>query len=456
MSTFIQRTNNTKAVFPPPDVAPTDLYYLMKLCEEVLDFCRKHEITAWLDWGTLLGYYRHQNIIPWDNDIDLCVLETDYLRFKDLLTNSEISHGFTFSFDRYDDPNGAFWIHVKEDPKDILGLDVVSYRIDSEFPHTVRHLMLPETVLAYPNYPHPSVPEAVVGYDFDYDELYPLQDVLFLGQMVKVPHKGRRRMLYNFGVDYLKDPTFLKEYNLWMEIFSEKKEFLKSSPFRLIEAVAGMTIDDAFKSKIPIVIKNPGEIKFNWNDFKATMMKEEKETWGYPEGVVVLSNKEKVLASRLLDEWSNNKLKHNLLDTQCHFPEDLFPPSLIDKAPCYVLTRSNNWTAFHTEEDYFGEPASFGGWIYLKQGRKIWYFISPEDHSYLSDNGYPFERLSLLSFTDLVHILDNYLWGKLYIAVLKSDEFIYFPAKWAHAVITDEKSFGLGGYFEAPSEDSNN
>lgn len=438
MSTFIEKTNNTKATFPPAEVNQTDLYHLMKLCEEVFDFCRQHNIIVWLDWGTLLGYCRHQNIIPWDNDIDLCTLENDYKRFKELLMNKEVNHPFKVSFDRYSDPDGCFWIHVKEDPKDILGLDVIAYRIDDEFPNKVRHLMNPQTVLDWPTI------GSSVTYDFDYDELYPLQDVIFLGQMVKLPHKGRERALLYYGSFDM--PAFLPEYVSWCKEFSDKEELLKKPPFQLLEAVSGKTIEEAFESRIPIVIKNPGEIKFNWNDFKATMMKEENETWGYPGGIILLTNQEKVLASKILDDWSNNQLNYNLLDTQCHFPEDLFPSSLIDKAPCYVLTRSNNWTAFHTEEDYFGEPAHFGGWIYLKQGRKIWYFISPKDHVYLTENGFPFERLSLLSFTDLVSILDNYLWGKLYIAVQKSDEFVCFPELWAHAVITDEKSFGLGGY----------
>lgn len=46
------------------------LYQLMKDVDEV--FTAK-QITYWIDSGTLLGAVRHKGIIPWDNDIDICI-----------------------------------------------------------------------------------------------------------------------------------------------------------------------------------------------------------------------------------------------------------------------------------------------------------------------------------------------------------------------------------------------
>jgi len=56
----------------------TNLYVLMALFEEFAHFCHCNNIDFWIDWGTELGSFRHQNIIPWDIDIDTCVLKPSY------------------------------------------------------------------------------------------------------------------------------------------------------------------------------------------------------------------------------------------------------------------------------------------------------------------------------------------------------------------------------------------
>mgnify|MGYP000951464489 CR=1 FL=1 len=50
-------------------------------------FAEEHAIPWWMTAGSLLGTVRHQGLIPWDNDIDICILSDDFtVEYQDKLT----------------------------------------------------------------------------------------------------------------------------------------------------------------------------------------------------------------------------------------------------------------------------------------------------------------------------------------------------------------------------------
>lgn len=44
--------------------------------------CRKYNLKYWSTGGTLIGAVRHKGWVPWDGDVDLCMIDTDYEIFK--------------------------------------------------------------------------------------------------------------------------------------------------------------------------------------------------------------------------------------------------------------------------------------------------------------------------------------------------------------------------------------
>ena len=52
------------------------------------DVCRRHDITYYLEGGTLIGAARHKDFVPWDDDIDIYIKRKDFeklLKYKDEL-----------------------------------------------------------------------------------------------------------------------------------------------------------------------------------------------------------------------------------------------------------------------------------------------------------------------------------------------------------------------------------
>ena len=63
-------------------------YEHMKMQEKLLEmlgwfhgYCSESGLSYYIVGGSMLGAIRHGGFIPWDDDIDVCMLEADYKKF---------------------------------------------------------------------------------------------------------------------------------------------------------------------------------------------------------------------------------------------------------------------------------------------------------------------------------------------------------------------------------------
>lgn len=71
---------------------------IKKIIFEIDRVCRKNDIPYALSFGSALGLYNYQGIVPWDDDGDVVINYEDYQRFVDAL-NKDLGEDFVFDCD---------------------------------------------------------------------------------------------------------------------------------------------------------------------------------------------------------------------------------------------------------------------------------------------------------------------------------------------------------------------
>lgn len=221
-----------------------------QLLVKVKNICKKHKISFWLDSGTLLGAVRHRGFVPWDDDIDICMLRDDYDKVLPIL-KKEFSNSDFYIRERAISVN-YFQIRIINKYNQRIGLDI--FPVDKYYKSNLstmemaevtlkikeatsyfnklykKNRMAPELIpqakkdllkirdeMIMDNNPIISQnPALFFGIDFpsdaqetlifNYDMIYPLCELEFEGEKYSCPHNYTRYLEMFYG-DYMKFPN---------------------------------------------------------------------------------------------------------------------------------------------------------------------------------------------------------------------------------------------------------
>ncbi|MGN1389912.1 MAG: phosphorylcholine transferase LicD [Bulleidia sp.] len=58
---------------------------LLEMMKDIDELCRRNDIPYFLSGGSALGAVRHKGFIPWDDDADIFMMRSDFMRFIDVM-----------------------------------------------------------------------------------------------------------------------------------------------------------------------------------------------------------------------------------------------------------------------------------------------------------------------------------------------------------------------------------
>lgn len=71
---------------------------LLKMLNDILSLCNKHNIDIILVGGSALGAIRHKGFIPWDDDLDLGLSRADYTKLIKLIESGALGSKYEFTY----------------------------------------------------------------------------------------------------------------------------------------------------------------------------------------------------------------------------------------------------------------------------------------------------------------------------------------------------------------------
>lgn len=202
--------------------------------------CRKHNLAYWMDYGTLLGAVRHKGYIPWDDDLDVCMMYDDFCKFQaiidDELKGTDIQythnfHPFIYKLERTTLGDEDAWLDIFPFYFQKDGVNQDEYYHEFHQAREVRESLLdePEKLREFAlsfNEKYDNKGKATKifrGFQAadhplcdvrNYDDLFPLIELEFEGLSLFAPKNYLEKLQQQYG-DFWKYPESLLSHRDW-------------------------------------------------------------------------------------------------------------------------------------------------------------------------------------------------------------------------------------------------
>lgn len=143
------------------------------------DLCKRHSIPFFVSGGTAIGTIRHKGFIPWDDDIDVCMLRKDYdkavqyiqkeLKEKYVLYNCSNDKGHVLTFAKMCKIGTKIQEDTYADTNNMTGIFIDIFPYDKTTSNSrlrkrqIRRTWLWARMMVLSEYKHPRFPDNLTG-----------------------------------------------------------------------------------------------------------------------------------------------------------------------------------------------------------------------------------------------------------------------------------------------------